>query len=383
MNQRAGKLSFFRSAFAVAVAVTVLFVTTPPYRAVVTLPDQISDKDFWAMIVDLSEDGGFFRFENFISNEEAFQFVIPQLKNTVKPGGVYIGVGPEQNFTYVAAMEPRLSFIIDIRRQNMLEHLLYKALFEVSTNRPDFISRLFSRRRPLGLTDAATARELFEAYGNVKGDPLLFGENMRTVTDQLTRKHQFPLTTEDLETIEYVYTVFFEAGPALDYSTGGTFGGFGGRRMPNYADLMTATDREGESRSFLATERNFQIVRQRQERNLIVPLVGDFAGDKTIRQVGAYLRQHDAAVSVFYLSNVEQYLFQQRDGWRLFYSNVESLPLDASSTFIRSASRGNFGQATYGMRFMSLLSPMNDVVDEFRQGRIRIYYDVLDLSTSP
>jgi hypothetical protein len=360
------------------------FVGTPTFRAVQSLPTQIADNEFWTLIGDLSEGGGFFRFEIFLSNEEAFQFVIPSLKKTIKPGGVYLGVGPEQNFTYVAALEPRISFIIDIRRQNMLEHLLYKALFELSEDRADFISRLFSRRRPPGLAADATAQELFTAFEPVKADPLLFSGNLRAVMDHLLMKHGFPLTADDRETIEYVHTVFFQTGPALDYSTGGTFGGgFGSRRMPNYADLMIATDREGEARSFLATEHNFQTVRQLQEKNLIIPLVGDFAGDKTIEKVGEYLRQHDATVSVFYLSNVEQYLFQQRDDWRRFYRNVEALPVDSSSTFVRSASRGTFGQPTFGMRFMSLLSSMQDVVSEFEQGRIRIYYDVLDLSTSP
>jgi hypothetical protein len=37
--------------------------------------------------------------------------------------------------------------VLDIRRQNMLEHLTYKALFEMSTDRADFLSRLFSRQR--------------------------------------------------------------------------------------------------------------------------------------------------------------------------------------------------------------------------------------------
>ena len=47
-------------------------------------------------------------------------------------GGVYVGVGPNQNFTYIAAIRPELAFIVDIRRQNLLEHLLFKVLTEKS-----------------------------------------------------------------------------------------------------------------------------------------------------------------------------------------------------------------------------------------------------------
>src|SRR5262245_3879596 len=103
----------------VFVSVSVLF-TAPSFRAAESLPSQVSDESFWRMISDFSEEGGYFRFENFLSNELALQYVIPTLKETTKPGGVYIGVGPEQNFTYLVALEPRVAFVIDIRRQNML-----------------------------------------------------------------------------------------------------------------------------------------------------------------------------------------------------------------------------------------------------------------------
>jgi hypothetical protein len=65
------------------------------------LPAEISDKDFWRMIVHLSEPGGTYPYENFISNELQYQDVVPALKKTTKPGRVYIGADPEQNFTRV------------------------------------------------------------------------------------------------------------------------------------------------------------------------------------------------------------------------------------------------------------------------------------------
>src|SRR5437763_11568315 len=84
---------------------------TPSVRVEPTpLPAQIADKAFWRMIVDFSEAGGFFRSDNLVSNETAFQHVIPELQRTLAPGGVYIGVGPDQNFTYIAALHPRIAF---------------------------------------------------------------------------------------------------------------------------------------------------------------------------------------------------------------------------------------------------------------------------------
>src|SRR4051812_42547400 len=109
-----------------------------------TLPRQLSDRAFWQMIVDFSERGGFFRSDNLVSNETTFQQVIPELKQRAA-GGVYIGVGPDQNFTYITALQPRIAFVVDIRRQNLLLHLMYKAIIEMSEDRADFLSRLFSR----------------------------------------------------------------------------------------------------------------------------------------------------------------------------------------------------------------------------------------------
>ncbi|HLQ79315.1 MAG TPA: hypothetical protein VK210_18285, partial [Terriglobia bacterium] len=110
-------------------------------------PTAIDDREFWRMVTEMSETGGTFP-RQYMSNEDSAQFVIPDLKRVTRPGGVYMGVGLEQNFTYIAAVQPRLAFIVDIRRDNMMEHLLYKALFELSTDRADFLSRLLSRKRP-------------------------------------------------------------------------------------------------------------------------------------------------------------------------------------------------------------------------------------------
>src|SRR5215510_5859486 len=125
----------------------MVLAIAPMQRAAETLPATLSDQEFWRMVEEFSEPGGTFRYENFVSNERSIQYVIPDLKAKTKPGGVYLGVAPEQNFTYVAALQSKIAFVIDIRRQNMLVHLLYKALFELSPNRADFVARLFSRKQ--------------------------------------------------------------------------------------------------------------------------------------------------------------------------------------------------------------------------------------------
>jgi len=109
---------------------------------------------------------------------------------------------------------------------------------------------------------------------------------------------------------------------------------------------MVATDATGTLRSYLATEENWTVLKSLEARNLVVPVVGNFAGPKAIRAVGAWLKQHRATVSAFYLSNVEQYL--NMDGiWMDFCRNSLELPIDENSQFIRSF-RGGGGPGFSG-----------------------------------
>jgi hypothetical protein len=358
--------------------IAVLVLIVPSFLAVDTLPRDLNDQAFWRLISDYSENAGSFRFE-YMSNEQQFQYVIPRLKEDRLSGSVYLGVGPEQNFTYIAAIQPRMAFIVDIRRENMIEHLVYKAVFELSTDRADFLSRLFSRKTPAGLTDKTPVRTLFQAFRGSQPSPELYRKNLQAIKDQLMNVHQLPLSTEDQASIDYVYRVFFEAGNAFSSSSGGFYGGF----SASYADLMTATDQPGQARSYLASEENFQIVREMHKKNLIVPIVGDFAGTKALRRVGQYVKDHGSIVGAFYTSNVEQYLFQQDDDWKKFLTNVSTFPLSASSTFIRS-SHFAYGdaqpQSFNRSRFIQLLSPIAEVTKAFGQGKITSYEDVIRMS---
>jgi hypothetical protein len=300
------------------------------------LPDRLSDADFWNLIQELSEPDGYFRSDNLLSNEVWLQYVIPDLLAVAKPGRVYMGVGPEQNFTYIAALKPAMVFITDVRRANLDLHLMYKALFELSADRAEFVGRLFSRQRPDGLTATSSVREIFQAYAAIPGDKDLYAANYKAIIDHLQKTHGFALDPQDAPGIEYVYDYFFKFGPDLTYwMSGGAGRGGGFRNSPTYADLMVATDESGTLRGYLASEENFHVLKTLHTKNLFVPVVGNFAGPKALRAVGAWLKRHNATLAAFYLSNVEQYL--NMDGiWMDFCRNASELPIDESSQFIRS-----------------------------------------------
>jgi hypothetical protein len=318
-----------------------------------SVPVRLSDQEFWQLIDDVSEPNGSFRSDNLLSNELQFQLVVPELTRVVKLGRAYLGVGPEQNFTYIAALRPSIAFIVDVRRGNLDLHLLYKAIFELANSRADFVGLLFSKPRPAGLNTRSSAKAIFEAYASVAMSDRLFVETMARVRDRLSTAHAFALSEDDVRGIEFVYRAFAMFGPGIKYSP---LGLNGGTVQPTYAELMAATDGLGQAQAFLATEDRFLYVKNMESRNLIVPVVGNFAGPKTIAAVGAYLARMGATVSAFYLSNVEEYL--RRDGlWGDFCANVAALPHDASSTFIRST-RASSGVPADGMT--SELGPFSD-----------------------
>jgi hypothetical protein len=326
------------------------------------------------MVAGFSEAGGYFRSDNFLSNESGYQTVIPGLRKRLEPGGVYLGVGPEQNFTYILAFAPDMAFIIDIRRQNMLEHLFYKALMETSADRVEFVSRLFARPRAMQLTATATADILFRTYESEKTSAALFETNVARVLDYLEKQKGFKLSDQDEAGIRYVAQAFFKTGPDLRYTFVGGDAAF--MRMPRYSDLVTESDGISRNWNFLATEDQFRAVQRLQQSNLIVPLVGDFGGSKAIRSVARYIEQHHGTVRVFYTSNVEQYLFQDKQQWKRFYDNCAVLPIDSTSTFIRYVlDAGGFDRQR-----TTLTSSIDGIVKANRVGFIQSYYDVVSLS---
>jgi len=216
-------------------------------------------------------------------------------------------------------------------------------------------------------------QSLFGAYRSVDPDSNFYDENLRSVIDRLSSLHKFPLSEADKASISRMMNTFRTAGP---YSLTGS-----GDKNVSYAQMMTATDLMGRQQSYLASEESFKIVQQLQKQNLIVPLVGDFAGDKAIVGIGRYLKDRNATVSVFYVSNVERYLFDQGEHGRHFYANAALLPMDESSAFIRSVTvdisrRLGIPLPDAPANWRSFLAPMRDGLNAYASGRIQAYRDL-------
>ena len=380
-------------------------------RASAQVPARLADSTFWRLLNEYSEPWGTFRSENFVSNETSLQWVIPELTRRVAPGGVYLGVAPDQNFTYVAAVRPSIAFIVDIRHQNAMEHLMYKALFEMSKDRAEFLAKLFARAPLQGVDTASTPAQLFEALAKQPADSARYRENMRAILARLTDVHRFALSDSERVSLGCVYGAFFTQGPDLSYNfasecrnpgpfgygigggamgpgPGGGMGRFG-FRMPTYQGMIVETDSAGVNWSYLGSEQRFRAIKAMQERNLIVPLTGNFAGPRALRAVGDWVRARGAKVTTFYVSNVEQYLFQQGDEAPRFYENVATLPIDSTSTFVRSFAGGRFLSADTLLtlrpqspngRSLQLTSSIAETLKAFREGRLGSWMAVIGVS---
>jgi hypothetical protein len=326
------------------------------------LPDRLSDAEYWALVTAISEPGGYFRIaDNFTSNEREIGQIFTMLRDQGTQGGVYMGVGPEQNLTYIAAIRPQMAFIVDIRRQAVMQHLMFKAVFELAKDRADFISILFSKPRPAALDTTSAIQKIWESYWNVPSDSALFRANYPRILELLTKAHAFTFTEDETAQLKWVYDNFFGYGPVI--STRGAPGGGGGNGT-TFADLTGySNDASGTPRSFLSSEENYRYVRDLHLKNLIVPVSGDFGGPQAIRGIGAWLRERNAFVSAFYVSNVEQYLFQDGKA-TAFYENVATLPVNETSVFIRPYSL----RRAYGS--VQSLCPIGPFIGAARAGRV-------------
>jgi hypothetical protein len=325
---------------------------------------------FAARIAELSEPGGYFDTDNLISNEASYLDVVPALSRV--KGGVYIGVGPDQNYTYIAATRPSIAFILDIRRDNMLLHLLFKALFGLAANRVEYLSLLLGRRLPAESAD----------WGSMDLGRIVTGLNraaldetarraLRTNVDAAIRRMGVPLSDDDMRTIERFHRRFIEAGFDLRFqSTGRPPRSY----YPTYRDLLLAEDPSGRRACFVASEDSFQFVKTLHARDLIVPVVGDVSGEQAFTAIGRLVRQRGERVSALYVSNVEFYLFSSGTFPR-YLVNLRNLPRAANAVVIRSvfgpySSSGSTYSSSHVQSLAELLARAAD-------GRITRYTDLL------
>lgn len=300
-----------------------------------TRPAALDGKDrksFAALISRLSEPGGYFDSDNLVSNETSYLHVVGRLREMGVRGGAYVGVGPDQSFSYIAKIRPRLAIIIDIRRDNLLQHLLFKALFERAHNRIEYLCLFFGKPFPKTKGwEQRTLKELLDYVDTTPSDPKLFDKTLGEIRQDVQR-FGVTLSSSDLETIARVHRAFYSSGLDIRYSSH-----YRPPRSiyPTYRDLLLERDLNGEMQNYFALEDDFRFIKKLQETDMITPVVGDLAGPHAMKAIGRYVSEAGERVSTLYVSNVEFYLTRQ-GSFERFIDNLKSLPIDSRSVIIRS-----------------------------------------------
>src|SRR6266567_2074494 len=374
-NLKFNRTSVFGLGLVLALLLTTGTIPWSPQPPRAATGVQVSIEQFGRYIDEWSEPEGYFDSDNFISNETSYLHVISDLRQRVKPGGIYLGVGPDQNLSYIVHTRPSLAIITDIRRQNMLQHLLFKALFVMSSNRVEYLSLLFSKETP-PVKPGASFEDLLAAVRRAPSSEKLFQKNLATVKDLLTRKYRLKLTTDDISKIDYIYRTFWEEGLDLRFSS---LGRGNALNYPTFEEILLETDRQGRQQNYLSSEELFQWLKNFQADNRLIPIVGDFAEPHAFKAVGAFLKANGLSVSTFYTSNVEFYLFGSPN-WTRYIANLKALPLDRDSIFIRSYFP-TYGRPhplnLSGHRSTSLVQPMTKFLDQYDSRSLSSYWDVV------
>lgn len=326
------------------------------------LPARTLDRaEFAALIAQLSEPEGYFDTDNLISNESTFLTVAGHLR-ALPRGGAYLGVGPDQNYSYIALLRPQVAFLVDIRRGNLLEHLLFRDLFARSRNRLEYLCLLLGRAIPADLS---------------AWDPKPVADLVRYL-DHAPRQRQtpaladpgLPLSPADRQTIASFHQRFEADGLDLRFNSHG-------REprpyYPRFRDLVLATDSAGQPASYLSREEDFRYLQRMHRENRILPVTGNLAGEKTLRAIATYLRREKLSLTAIYTSNVEQYLSRGGDLAR-FAANLDAFPRAPGALLIRSGmgpyARGN----SYSDQ---LVQSLDDFLAGYAEGRLRNFADII------
>jgi hypothetical protein len=300
-------------------------------------PVRVRTADTFAdTVARLSEPGGYFDTDNLISNEASYLDVVPALVSGRVEGGAYIGVGPDQNFSYIARVRPSIAYIVDIRRDNLLLHLLFKTLFAEARTRAEYLAALTGRPPPPD-GERWSKESLRNIIEYIDATPVSAEavQRLRDRRGQMLARLGLPLSKDDLGAIDRFHGEFIKAALDLRFHT---FGRPPQYYYPTLRELLAASDRAGQLWSYLASEADYQFLRQLQADDKVIPVVGDLGGTRAMKAVADDIAARRLRVSAFYISNVERYL--DGDAYTRFIENMDRLPHDKGSVIIRSVFGG-------------------------------------------
>ena len=355
----------------------------PPIAESAT-PVAQADSSFATLVARLSEPGGYFDSDNLVSNELSYEHVLGAMRRLKVSGGAYIGVGPDQNYTYIGKIRPKIAYMIDVRRDNLLQHLLYKSLFDMARNRVEYLALLTARPAPRNSAswDRRGLDQIITYIDSVTPRREIY-DSLRAAVGRKAAGYGIPLDARDLETIARIHGRFASSGLDLQYES---LNRPSRRNYPTYRELILERDLEGIQGNYFASEDDFQYVKSLHARNLIIPVVGNLAGSHALRAIGRDVAARGERVSALYVSNVEFYLMRE-GGFEAFAENVKTLPRNERSVIIRSYFNGpyTYGHPQWVPGYFStqILQTLETLVTEYGRGGYTGYLDLVTKHSLP
>jgi hypothetical protein len=340
-----------------------------------------AERELGRLVAGLSEPGGFFDTDNLISNETAFLQVTPGLAR-VPRGGVYVGVGPEQNFTYIARTRPAWAYVVDVRRDNALLHLALGALMSEAPDPYQFLCALLGRpcpeRTPPGALDSIEAT--LSAVERTPPRRSALERSLAAAERHARATLGASYAPDDQAKLAQMLSAFFAGQLELRFQTFGRPASY----HPSLRRLLLSRDPGGEAGHFLARPADYAFVRGLVRAGRVVPVTGDFAGPRALRALGDRLRARGERVTAFYVSNVELYLLRAGTFDR-FAENLRALPADPRAVLIRACFE--YGEphplGLPGHRSATVLESVPRFLELYDAGRFASYWDVCAVDYLP
>lgn len=333
--------------------------------------------NFSELYVRLSEQGGYFDSDNLISNETSYLHALDVLRARQVKGGAYIGVGPDQSFSYIAEIKPELAFIIDIRRDNMLQHLMFRSLFLRSRNRLEFLAGLIGAPVPENV-EAWTDRPIQDIAALLDETPRAAADFARwsALVLEDAKTSGIVLSETDLTTLQRFHLEFHQMGLGIRYTSKNRPPRL---TYPTLLQLILERDRSGLLASYLSNEERWRYVRDMQKSNRLLLVTGDLAGNHALRAIGNYLRERGIPLTAFYTSNVEQYLFQFGT-FNQFAANTATLPFAPNGVIIRSFFNRGGGHpfSVSGHMSVQLVQNASDFIERTKNGGYVSYFELVN-----
>jgi hypothetical protein len=140
--------------------------------------------------------------------------------------------------------------------------------------------------------------------------------------------------------------------------------------------MLVDRDAAGRQAHFLASEEDFQFVRDLQVRDLVIPVVGDLSGTSAMARVAKAIAARNEHLSAFYVSNVEFYLFREGTFAR-FVANLRAIPHHDNAVIIRSFfQRAPVAPARRDDDSVSQAASIDELLRGVADGKIRSYADL-------